>query len=856
MKIAKQGYVTFNADGAFAPAASAPEQGQASAPEAGVAYRLSRIAEEAAAEGALAPNAVDAADSSGYNVVPSGDASAYSPVDAKEDEDARPRVLLMSRGRMARQYVQAATDAGFSVWLPFTTDKRFEPYLRQAAGTVCLGEKYSDALFCNAHAVLDAAKECGAGTVLLCDESQPLGEVDGFLSRAISRGVNVFRPLKNDTPALGWVLCTTEKAAPAVDKWRACPHCGLKFAEESLAASHYVCPTCGGYFRMTSDERIADLLDSGSFEEWDAHMPEPDPLEFPGYTEKLAALREKTGLDEGIRTGAGRIAGIRTAFAVMESTFLMGSMGTAVGEKMARLVRRAADEGLPVVAFTASGGARMQEGLASLMQMAKVSCALSRLAECGLPYISVITDPTTGGVTASFAMQGDIILAEPHALIGFAGQRVIRDTIKQELPKGFQTAEFALSHGLIDAVVSRSDLRATLAQLLALHYATRVQGEPVAGEERMIVTYDSVKSNLEHGTDTYNKVTYGLLPVDEGLLREDEEDDSLPLSLAETVFGWFGGKTRQLEREADRRRAAADAHADGISDEKATACAPTAGAPAAEPAADADAQAAVGVQTSSAWESVQLARNVHRPTSRYYIDRIVDGFIELHGDRGFGDDGAIVAGVGWIGNQAVTVIAEEKGCDLKDRIKRNFGCPQPEGYRKSLRLMREAEKFGRPIVCFVDTQGAFCGMEAEERGQGNAIADNLLAMAGIKVPIVSVLLGEGGSGGALALAVANRVAMQEHAVYSVLSPEGFASILWKDRTRAPEAAAVMKMSAAEAYGMGIVDDVLSEGPAPAHENPDAAVDVVRDYVRRELAELSSVPADDLVEQRRARFEAF
>ena len=230
MKIAKQGYVTFNADGAFAPAASASEQVQASAPEAGVAYRLSRIAEEAAAEGALAPNAVDAADSSGYNVVPSGDASAYSPVDAREDEDARPRVLLMSRGRMARQYVQAATDAGFSVWLPFTTDKRFEPYLRQAAGTVCLGEKYSNALFCNAHAVLDAAKECGAGTVLLCDESQPLGEVDGFLSRAISRGVNVFRPLKNDTPALGWVLCTTEKAAPAVDKWRACPHCGLKFA--------------------------------------------------------------------------------------------------------------------------------------------------------------------------------------------------------------------------------------------------------------------------------------------------------------------------------------------------------------------------------------------------------------------------------------------------------------------------------------------------------------------------------------------------------------------------------------------------------------------------------------------------
>ena len=857
MKIAQQGYVSFDADGEFAPGDPAPVRPQTQAPEAGVAYRLSRIAEEAAADGSLVPNAASSADSSEYYVVPAGDASAYSPVDGKETEDSRPRVLLMSRGRMAKHYLQAAIDAGFAVWMPYTADKRYESYLRQATGTVCLGEKYSDALFCNAHAVLAAAAECGAGTILLCDEAQPLGEVDGFLSRAISRGVNVFRPLKNDTPALGWVLCTTEKAAPAVDKWRACPHCGLKFGEESLAASHYVCPTCGGYFRMTSDERIADLLDAGSFEEWDAHMPEPDPLDFPGYAEKIAGLREKTGLDEGIRTGEGRIAGIRAAFAVMESTFLMGSMGTAVGEKMARLVRRAAEEGLPVVAFTASGGARMQEGLASLMQMAKVSCALSRLAERGLPYISVITDPTTGGVTASFAMQGDIILAEPHALIGFAGQRVIRDTIKQELPKGFQTAEFALSHGLIDAVVSRTDMRATLAQLLALHYATRAQGEPVAGEERMIVTYDSVMSNLKHGTDTYNKVTYGLLPVDEDLLRGEADDEKRAQSLTETVLGWLGGKSKKLEREAERRRDLVDAHAGDMSEDCAeAACAPTACAPAAEPAAEGGESGAAGAQESSAWESVQLARNVHRPTSRYYIDRIVDGFIELHGDRGFGDDGAIVAGVGWIGNQAVTVIAEEKGADLKERIKRNFGCPQPEGYRKSLRLMREAEKFGRPILCFVDTQGAFCGMEAEERGQGNAIADNLLAMAGIKVPIVSVLLGEGGSGGALALAVANRVAMQEHAVYSVLSPEGFASILWKDRTRAPEAAAVMKMSAAEAHEMGIVDDVLSEGPAPAHENPEAAVEVVRDYVRRELAELADVPAGDLVEQRRARFEAF
>ena len=257
-----------------------------------------------------------------------------------------------------------------------------------------------------------------------------------------------------------------------------------------------------------------------------------------------------------------------------------------------------------------------------------------------------------------------------------------------------------------------------------------------------------------------------------------------------------------------------------------------------------------------AWESVLLARNVHRPTAQYYIDHIVDGFIELHGDRSFADDGAIVGGIGWIDGIPVTVIAEEKGADLHQRIARNFGCPQPEGYRKSLRLMRQAEKFGRPIVCLVDTQGAFCGMEAEERGQGNAIADNLVAMSGFGVPVVCVVLGEGGSGGALALAMGNRVAMQEHAVYSVLSPEGFASILWKDRSRAAEAAAVMKMSAAEACEMGLIEEVLSEGEKPAHENPEQAVVAVHDFVTRSLEELLPMTSEELRQQRYERFRAF
>jgi acetyl-CoA carboxylase carboxyl transferase subunit beta len=261
-------------------------------------------------------------------------------------------------------------------------------------------------------------------------------------------------------------------------------------------------------------------------------------------------------------------------------------------------------------------------------------------------------------------------------------------------------------------------------------------------------------------------------------------------------------------------------------------------------------------EVNGAWTSVQMARNTHRPTSKYYIDRIFDGFIELHGDRMFADDGAIVGGVAWLGNQPVTVIGEEKGADLQERIKRNFGCPQPEGYRKSLRLMRQAEKFNRPIVCFVDTQGAYCGADSEERGQGNAIADNLLAMAGLRVPVVSVLCGEGGSGGALALAVSNKVGMQEHAVYSVLSPEGFASILWKDRSRADEAAAVMRMNAHDVYEMGIVDEVIPEGDKPAHENPEEACAAVRDFIVRSLGELAGRSGEELVKLRHERFARF
>lgn len=225
------------------------------------------------------------------------------------------------------------------------------------------------------------------------------------------------------------------------------------------------------------------------------------------------------------------------------------------------------------------------------------------------------------------------------------------------------------------------------------------------------------------------------------------------------------------------------------------------------------------IKKMSSWDKVNVARHKERPTGSYYIENIFDDFIELHGDRNFGDDRAIVGGVGFLNGVAVTVIAITKGANTKENIERNFGMPKPEGYRKALRLMKQAEKFHRPVICMIDTPGAFCGVDAEERGQGEAIARNLLEMSRLKTPIVSVLMGEGGSGGALALAVADRVLMLENSIYSILSPEGFASILWKDGSKAKEAAEVMKITAQDLLEYGIIDKIIKEPHGGAHRNP-------------------------------------
>ena len=528
-----------------------------------------------------------------------------------------------------------------------------------------------------------------------------------------------------------------------------CNKCGAAILTEEVKSAGYICPKCQGYFRVHAYERIRMTVDEDSFEEWEKDMEFVNPLEFKGYEEKVKSLKEKTGLSEAVVTGKASIEGNPAVIAVCDGRFLMASMGQVVGEKITRAVERATKEQLPVIIFACSGGARMQEGIVSLMQMAKTAAALKQHSDAGLLYVSVLTDPTTGGVTASFAMLGDVILAEPKALIGFAGPRVIEQTIGERLPKGFQRSEFLLEHGFIDRIVERKEMRTVLENILQMHHTAQ---NPVIQK-----------------------------PV----------------------------QTVEKERQS--------------------------------------------VQEKDAWERVTISRKNDRPVGQDYIRTLFSDFLEFHGDRCYGDDPAIIGGIARFAGIPVTVIAQAKGKSTKENVAHHFGMPSPEGYRKALRLMKQAEKFKRPILLFVDTPGAFCGIEAEERGQGEAIARNLFEMSSMKVPVLSVVIGEGGSGGALALAVADEVWMLENAIYSVLSPEGFASILWKDSKRASEAAEVMKLTAADLKKLGVIEAVIAEPEVYTEETMQSVVFVLQKKITEFLDTHCNFSSEELAVQRYERF---
>ena len=609
---------------------------------------------------------------------------------------------------------------------------------------------------------------------------------------------------------------------------RKCNACKAAVFVDEVKQNHYICPHCGNYFHVPAYRRIRMIVDRKSFVEWDAHMEEQNPLQYKGYEEKIRSLREKTGLDEAVVTGKCTINGIPAALGVCDCRFMMSSMGEIVGEKITRVFERATEEKLPVILYICSGGARMQEGLVSLMQMAKTSMALRKHSDAGLLYVPVLTDPTTGGVTASFAMLGDIILAEPKALIGFAGPRVIEQTIGQKLPKGFQRAEFLLEHGFIDKIVERDEQRIVLADILRLH-ESKVWNNVLNKEQSY---------NLDSKTDeeAINKVETRSSIIDE-IKPEMKSIDEFERANISNMNG--AGINTFNKNVADANRA------DVASVNKVTEV--------TRNIKDTTWPEFTPSGSFTPWEHVQLARAKTRPTGKDYIEVIFDNFIEFHGDRHCGDDAAVIGGVAFFHGQPVTVLAQEKGEGTKENIARNFGMVSPEGYWKSLRLMQQAEKFHRPVICLVDTPGAFCGLEAEERGQGEAIAKNLYTLAGLAVPVLSIVIGEGGSGGALAFAVSDEVWMLEHSVYSILSPEGFASILWKDSKKAKEAAAVMKLTAADLCEMGMIEHVIPETEPVSRENIAEAAGYLQNGIADFLEKYGSKESEELLEHRYQRF---
>jgi acetyl-CoA carboxylase carboxyl transferase beta subunit/acetyl-CoA carboxylase carboxyl transferase alpha subunit len=571
------------------------------------------------------------------------------------------------------------------------------------------------------------------------------------------------------------------------DLWTKCPTCEEMLFNKQLDKQLRVCPNCGHHFRLSASARLEQLVDPGTWTEADAGLQSVDVLGFVDqkpYPDRLAAAQTATGLRDAAVWGTASIGGTPVALCVMDFGFMGGSMGAVVGEKVTRAAEYALESRTPLIVVSASGGARMQEGTLALMQLVKTLAAVERLGDAGVPFLSVLSDPTTGGVFASFAAIGDVNIAEPNALIGFAGSRVSVGTIAQELPTGFQRSEFLFAHGFVDRVVPRAGLRDELAHLLRLLPPRPLDAVPA----------------------------YAPLDVDLDRFR--------PRSLISSLVEKIG----ELGLPDDDR---------------------------ATPALD---QAGRDPR-DAVWSRVLLARNLQRPRTLEFVAAMTDDFVELHGDRLFGDDAAMVAGLARLDGRRIAVIGQQKGADTDENIRRNFGMPHPEGYRKAMRVMELAERFGLPIVTFVDVPGAHPGPESEERGIAESIARSIGLMSRLRTPIVTVITGEGGSGGALAIAVGDVVIALENAVYSVISPEGCASILWRTPDQAPAAALAMKMTAADQQALGVIDVVVPEPREGAHVDHTETARRLKAIVVDRLAALDDLTIDQLLDSRYRRYRA-
>lgn len=538
--------------------------------------------------------------------------------------------------------------------------------------------------------------------------------------------------------------------------WIKCESCGKLVYYKDYKENKYICPSCGRAFIMTPKQRFDLLFDDNSWERLTPPNVSDDPLHFVdrvAYLDRLAAARSETGCYDAITTADGNIGGVPSTVCVLNGLFMMGSMGRAAGDAIVAAIEHAICERRPFIMVTSSGGARMQENILSLMQMARTTAAVNRLHENGIPYIVVLTDPTFGGVTASFAMLGDIHIAEKGARIGFAGRRVIEQNIREKLPSNFQTADYLYEHGMVDMVVARAELHDTLARILAV------------------------------------------------LTKQPREPKQINVS------------TPSMDSAKKIR----------------------------------------GMGENESYDKVLLARHENRPHFLDYINGIVDDWTYLAGDRLYAEDPAMGSGIGfWRGIPSV-IIGQEQGRSIETRQKHRFGMANPDGYRKAQRMMRLAEKFKLPLISLFDTAGAFAGREGEERGQSQAVASSIAAGLSMRAPYVAVNVGQGGSGGAIAIGTGDRILMLENAIYSVIAPESCASILWKDNQFRATASAAMKLTARDMADLNVIDDIVHEPAGGAHTDWQTTMELLASAVVEQITQLQQIPVSDLPARRAEKF---
>lgn len=532
---------------------------------------------------------------------------------------------------------------------------------------------------------------------------------------------------------------------------KACLACGANLSGSTKYRRLRVCPTCGYHYAISARRRIAAIADEASFKETSKWIQSLDPLEFSpriSYRVRILQDQTRTGLSEAAVTGTCLIGGTPVVIIVLDSSFLGGSMGVVVGEKVTLALELAARKKLPCVAMVTSGGARIQEGVLSLMQMAKTTLATRTLRDKGQAFIVVLSNPSTGQVLGSFASMADVIFSEPGAHIGFAPLSDLREVDGKRIDAE-HTAEAYLERGHVDVIVKREDLKHDLASVLDL----------ISPEFRLTSSRRARSEN----------------PV---------------------------------------------------------------------------------IRPREAWEMVKLARRPDRPRSRFYIDNVFANFFELHGDRVYSDDPSVIIGLARLGGQSVMIVAQQKSSPPAEQNGSSVlrqGEITPGGFRKARRGVILAETFKLPVITIVDSPGPRLGIDMEQRGLASAIARMIDQMGRVKIPTLSVLIGEGGSEAALAFGLADRVLMLENAIYTPIAPERGAQTEMSDPERASEIARALKLTSVDCIEMEIVDDIVPEPEQGAHASPDEAARLLKRSLMRELSGLTDMSTKTLLRRRQKKF---